>query len=305
MKQLKELKDVVTPVESETKQKAPQLSVLVITNRPKNFDAFIKQFSNTNLTILAVTDPETYNVFLIRNYGNVKIIKSKSRNFSYLVNLGARNVPTTHYILLADDENLKGNLLNLINCELTEETYKIFVQTFFGNEEIKMWSHYVPRVFAKTVKFQRRVHEFPIIRHCNTTINEIQIKNTSYADWDEYWKKAKSVVKREQKSLRRFVEILFTPVYWYFVNGRCSNGSLGIKIVCSSIIYAFLTLKYGINGHQYFPLSRLEQLYSLGRDNMCLEEKEYIVERIELLKAGNLVGQEDIAEEMEQLSSAL
>jgi len=88
------------------------------------------------------------------------------------------------------------------------------------------------------------------------------------------------------------------------VNGKCSNGLLGIKIVFASIIYGFMTLKYGINGHQYFELSELEQLYKLNKDRMCAEEREYLGEKIELLKDSKRNGQEDIAEEMEQLSSA-
>lgn len=305
MNRAMEFESVVTPIESETGQIQGSLSVVVITNRPRNFDVFIKQFSNTNLTFIIVTDPDHFDEFLKRNYRNVKVIWSKSRNFSYLVNLCARYVSTSHFIDLGDDEILEGNLGNLLKCDLKEEAYSIFIKTFFGDEEIKMWSHFAPRILARTVRFKRRVHEIPVIEHYDKIINEVQIKNVSYADWSEYWRKAKSYTKREQKSLRRFVEISVSPVYRYFVNGKCSNGLLGIKIVFASMIYAVLTLKCGINGHQYFQLSHLEQLYNLERDHMCAEEREYLGEKIELLKKSTWSSQDDIAEEMEQLSSAL
>jgi len=145
---------LVTPIESGTEQIKGALSVVVITNRPRYFDMFIKQFSNTNLKFIVATDPNNFDEILKRNYSNVKVIWSKSKNFSYLRNLCSRYVSTSHFMALDDDETLEGNLENIMKCDLKEEAYSIFVKTFFGDKEIKMWSYFAPRVISRTVRFK-------------------------------------------------------------------------------------------------------------------------------------------------------
>lgn len=280
------------------------LSILVVTNRPSNFRQFVKQFVNTDFHITAVTDMLHLEEFNIISSKKISIIGSRSNNFSYLVNLGARYIHTSHFILLYDDETLDERSIHFIQ-DLNPEafSYKILVETTFGNRIVKMWTHFVPRLFERSVKFRRRVHEVPILKEESAILSHVKIKNNSYTDWDEFWKKAISTAKREQKSTRRFFELITMPLYWFFINGKCSDGDLGIKLVWSSIVYAGLSLKYGIHGQHFYDIDHIELFLENKKQELSSEETNYIRERLDYIKVNlmNKVG--ELNEELEQLSS--
>ena len=290
--------------ESSKERTENPLSVLVITNRYSNFTQFLKQFINTNFHIIAVTDMSHIEEFRRISSKKITIIGSRSNNLSYLVNLGARYVQTSHFIWLGDDEILeKGSICLLQDLRPEAFSYKLLVETTFGNRTVKMWTNFVPRIFEKSVRFKRRIHEVPILKEESGILLNIKIRNNSYANWEEYWKKALSMAKREQKSFRRFFELSITPLYWFFVNGKCSDGALGIKLVWSSIVYACLSLKYGIRGHNFYDVEHIERLLDDKKQELSYEESTYITERLDDIKANWMKRAEEVSEELEQLSS--
>lgn len=280
------------------------ITIIVLSNRPKNFDKFISQFNHTKIPIVAIVDDITAFKKFIDNRQDVRIIETKSRNFSYLVNLGASCIKTSHFLLLGDDETVDSELVNFLTTyNLPDKACSLYVETYFGTSLVKMWSSYVPRLFHREVFFKRRLHEIPVGIKAGTIITEGKIKNTSYQNWNEYWQKASSCAKREQKSIKRFIDLLISPIYWYFKRDGFSDGFLGVKIVMASMLYAGMSMVLGIRGHNYFSVDVLEDLLKKESSFLTEEEADYLKHKLKLIQELNNKSLVDCMEELEQLSS--
>ena len=283
------------------------ITIIVISNRPKNFADFIEQFREMLRDpppIVAVVD-DRLKFNSVSTYGRVKFVETKSKNFGYMTNLG-RFFSETKYILTTfDDEKLDSDLKDLIsNFSYNGESFRVKIVTFFGDKQLKMWTKMAPRIFSKDVAFVRRVHETPLLKNKPIDLSKGTITNYSYKGWNEYWAKAISTSKRESKSFRRFIDLAIAPLYWFFAYGKGRDGLLGLELLVSSLLYALLSWVNGIKGHRYLPLNQLENLFAEKKDELSAEEKEYISFCINRLKYSETEAVLPIDEELEQLSSA-
>ena len=283
----------------------PSISILVITNRPHNFQIFVNSVRKYGIPVLAVTDGnplfKTINISGI----NVKIISTRSTNFSYMINLARTYITTKYYFYLGDDETLEGPLNNILQIlEDEPESISFIVESSFNGKKINMWKREVPKLFATNVRFVKSIHELPVLSKEPKFCDEIRILNKSYNSWSEYWQKAIKFSKGEIKSLSRFVNLLITPLYWFFKKDGWANGFLSIELVVSSIIYAFLSIINGRN-KRLCQVSLVELRNKYEKKLSCISEddKEYISNKIfsQEIEENNL----EFEEIVDQLHSAL
>ncbi|MCL4480446.1 MAG: hypothetical protein M1113_03055 [Candidatus Thermoplasmatota archaeon] len=236
---------------------------------------------------------------------NVRIIISKSHNFSYMVNLARFYLTTEYYFYLGDDETIEGPI-DSVNQILKEkhESVSFEVLSTFRGERIDMWKTNVPRIFISRVRFVRAIHEFPILSERPYFCREIRIINESYKDWPEYWSKTIKNSKRERKSVRRFLNLLVTPVYWFFKKNGWSNGLLGLELMTSSIFYAILSIINGIKQYNNnVSLTEIGKKYYENISGISESEKNYVNSELQFLYSQQELDKYD--EYVDQLCSAL
>lgn len=297
---------IIPPDGSSLAESAKGITVIVISNRPNNFRKFVVPFLNRNIPMVAVVDHASSFQGMGTNLNRLRLIETNSTNFSYIVNLGRYFVTTSHYILLADDEDLSSDLLEFIDTfHGSEEAIKVRIVTTFGNKVVWMWSGDVPRIFRRDVEFVHRVHEVPILGQRPLLTAKGQLTNHSYNNWHEFWKKVKNISLRETKSVHRFVNLVVAPLYWFFKRGGGKDGFFGIELVIGSHIYALFSLLYGIKGHRCIEIQELKKYLDTQYRTLSLEEQQYINTQLAEVERGTQVSNERYREALEQLSSAL
>jgi hypothetical protein len=292
-------------VDEKVSENIPSFSFLVITNRPQNFKIFINSVRRYGMPVLAVTDGNPLFDTIDTSGINLKTICTRSTNFSYMINLARAYITTKYYFYLGDDETLEGRLDNILQMLSDEpESISFIVESSFNGKKINMWKREVPKLFATNVRFVKSIHELPVLSKEPKFCGEIRILNKSYKSWSEYWQKAIKFSKGEIKSLSRFVNLLITPIYWFFKKGGWVNGLLSMELVVSSIIYAFLSIINGKNKY-YGQISLVELKHKYKKNLSCISEndKEYISNKLFSLEieGKNL----DYKESIDQLVSAL
>lgn len=278
---------------------------IVITNRPTNFQNFLKRISKYRMAVIAITDGNDLFKMTDTLGLSVKIITSKSHNFAYMVNLARFYLTTEYYFYLGDDETIEGPIDSVYQIlKGKHESVSFEVVSTFRGTRVNMWTTKVPRIFNSRIRFVRAIHEFPILSERPSFCSEIRIINDSYNNWHEYWSKTIKNSKRERKSVKRFLNLFVTPIYWFFKKKGWSNGLLGLELMISSILYAILSI---INGRQQYnytvSLTEVEKKYYENISGLSESEKTYVNSELQFLNTHQEIDKYE--DYVDQLCSAL
>ena len=169
LKNLRATKKIIVPNFSVTDttpkfNTCVDFTIVCISNRPMNFARFVSQFRDIPIQIISVIPDKTMFETLKLDNFNIMYIESKSKNFSYLVNLGCYHVKTTYYVILSDDEEVNDHFFEfLFNYNEKHESIAIKCIGCYGDEQLRYWTGLQPRIFRKGVDWKYRVHEKPIL----------------------------------------------------------------------------------------------------------------------------------------------
>jgi hypothetical protein len=172
---------------------------------------------------------------------NIKIVQSRSSNFSYLRNLGIW-VSSCQYVLRIDDDEVIDQRLadSLIKLDAANESYSVTVISSFSGKILNMWTSITPRIIRKyKAHYIGRLHEHLSCDFLSSIMIDGTITNDSYQSWQDYWKKALRYTQLEDKKLKLVLFRTIFPLYNYFSKSGFSDGILGSRVLMASFFTVF------------------------------------------------------------------
>ncbi len=283
------------------------ISAIIISVNPDKTRSVMAKISNTVSEIVVVADDKTKFNHPDYREPSVKLISSRSKNFSFLRNIGIYYASGRFVFMIDDDESLSDELLySLGQIKGENDAYLVRRNAAFGGKVLNMWSRVVPRVVKKEkAHYIGKVHEYLPLKYTSQGSLVGTITNNSYENWSDYWKKAFKTTSLETKKLGTFLFRLLFPLYNYFDKEGYKDGKLGLEVVATSIIYSFLMLWRGMRFRKIDLNSFLENSKAFSISSLGKDEQSYFSYMISELERGFIPPGSSIHEECEQLSSVM
>ena len=294
----------------ETPSKKVLLSVVVPSLSYDNCVGLIENIKSLGPEIVFIVREKNQFAKLHEIYDNVKILETKSRNFSYLRNFGGYFSSGEFVLFSGDDERLDDELLSsLIHLKTEYDVFYVTIEALFSQKPIRMWRKVNARIIRRNYyHFIGMVHERFSFIPTNKYIIGGTMSNNSYEDWHHYWSKNMRITLLEEKNLHKILLRTYFPLIDYIFNGGIKEGTKEIKVLIGSILYAFLTCVRGYTPKAVQEVNyeeELERLEAFALNEANEEESRYILYVIHNLKENRIPSGSTFREELLQLTSSV